>query len=310
MIPAQEGEVAGLMKRFRKPKRKKRDTGDRATEVATALNELSDAKQLLVMEAWKGIELEIEHGVKIEARSKKERNRFTRPKHPQMIDWLAGFGSDDVFYDVGANCGSLTLLAGALHRGRVRLVPIEPGYANFESLVRHLSLNEMFGSSIPIQAAVLDRTGLEPMNYWQSTGAGTSLHAVGEPVDQGGAEFMPVEAPLVPTYTMDDLISILELPEPTRVKIDVDGTEERVLLGARETLARGTIRDLVIEVVDHDRHGTRLEAVRALLDRAGYRLAETFEHSSGYVADHMFRRWGVDSESPRSASEDVAAVAP
>jgi FkbM family methyltransferase len=262
------------------------------TDLVDTLRSLSHAKQLDVIEAWPGAEFEIEHGLKITARSKKEMRRFTRPIHPSMVEWLSGFDAGDVFYDIGANCGSLTLLTGALHRHGVRLIPIEPGFANFESLVRHLSQNEMLGHAIPIQAALLDRTGLEPMNYWRRTEAGTSLHTVGEPVDADGREFTPAETQMMPTYRLDDLIGMMKLPAPTRMKIDVDGAERAVLGGAPKTLAGGTIRELAVEVTEKDRQRSRLNAVRTLLESADYQLAQTFKHGDepGFVADYLFRR--------------------
>ncbi len=191
-----------------------------------------------------------------------------------------------------------------MHRDGVRIVAIEPGYANFESLARNLSDNRMLGFVIPLQVALLDGTRLEPINYYRSTGAGTSLHAVGPPLDHEGNEFTPVETQMVPAYALDDLIGALRLPEPTHVKIDVDGTEEPLLEGATKTLASGTVKELLVEIVDHDRAGTRLSSVQRLFERHGYGLAETFSHhaddSKSFVADHLFRRKSPAEPASRS----------
>jgi len=259
-----------------------------------ALNKLSPNKQVNVYEQWPGPQFTLDHGVTVTARSTKERRRFVRPIDAPMLEWLGGLAAGDVFYDVGANCGSLTLAAGAMHGDGVKIVAIEPGYANFESLARNLSHNGMLGFVVPLQVALLDRTGLEPINYYRSTAAGTSLHAVGRPLDHEDNEFTPVETQMVPAYALDDLIDLLKLPEPTHVKVDVDGTEGPLLLGATKTLARGAIEELLVEIVDHDRAGTRLSGVRTLLERHGYEPEETFRHnaedSESFVADHLFRR--------------------
>jgi FkbM family methyltransferase len=151
----------------------------------------------------------------------------------------------------------------------------------------------MLGFVIPLQIALLDRTGLEPINYYKSTAAGTSLHSVGRAVDHEDNEFKPVETQIVPAYRLDDLVEVLKLPEPTHVTIDVDGTEGPLLQGATGILARGSIRELLVEIVDHDRAGTRLASVRSLLESHGYERAETFRHheedSASFVADHLFR---------------------
>jgi len=208
-----------------------------------------------------------------------------------MLRWIGSFEPDDVFYDIGANVGGVTFTVAGLHANGLRMVAIEPSFSSFEALARNLSLNGLLGSTIPLQVALLDQTGLQPLNY-RSTAAGVSLHAVGAAVDHEGAEFTPVEVQLVPTYRLDDLIETLGLPEPTVVKIDVDGYEELVLRGAINTLTAGSIRELNVEVVDHDRAGTRLRAITELLGGAGYEAAGAFRHGpeDGFVADHLFRR--------------------
>ncbi len=275
-------------------------------DLVDALKALSEKKQIAVCEAWQGPELKLAHGVTVTARSKKERRRFVRPVDDEVLEWFASFGDGDVFYDVGANCGSLTLAAAGMHRDSITIVAIEPGYANFESLVRNLSRNDMLGFVIPLQIALLQRTGVEPINYYRSAAAGTSLHAVGRPVDHEDNEFEPVETQMVPAFSLDDAIEQLKLPDPTRVKIDVDGTEGPLLEGASRTLARGVISELLVEIVDHDRSGTRLAAATALMERHGYELAETFSHHVGdnksFVADHLFRRSDAAGERPTGPS--------
>jgi hypothetical protein len=98
----------------------------------------------------------------------------------------------------------------------------------------------------------------------------------------------------MPAYTLDDLVAVLKLPLPTRMKIDVDGHEGPLLRGAVETLTRGSINELAIEIVDHDRQGTRLDAVKDLMRRSGYELVDAFRHGgeASFVSDHLFRRRG------------------
>lgn len=265
-------------------------------EVLEALRRLSTKKQLEAAEQWHGVETKLANGTVVTTRAKKEQRRFTRPIEADMLRWLEGLAAGDVLYDIGANCGSLTLAAGAMHGSGIKIVAVEPGYANFESMVRNLSRNDMLGFVVPLQVALLDRTRLEPINYNVGTAAGLSLHAVGRPVNHLGEEFTAVETQMVLAYAIDDLLDIHGLPAPTHVKIDVDGVEGPLLEGATRTLASGSIEELLVEVVDHDRAGTRIAAIKTNLERHGYELAETFRHHAddrqSFVADHLFRKRG------------------
>jgi FkbM family methyltransferase len=259
-----------------------------------AIAELSPPKQLAVYEALALPEVELGEGITVTARSRKEFRRLGRGIDATRLGWLGGLSAGDVLYDVGANCGSLTLAAAAMHGPDVRIVAVEPGYANFESLARNLSCNDMLGFVIPLQVALLDRSGLAPMRYHTATAAGRYRHAVGRHLDFLDDEFTPVATQTVPVFSLDSLLDLLGLPEPTHVKIGVDGTEERVLEGAVATLAGGAVSQLMIEIIDHDEAHSRLASVQRLLDGHGYELAETFWHhpeaERRYVADHLFTR--------------------
>jgi FkbM family methyltransferase len=264
-------------------------------QVIEAFQALTPSKQGLVLERiGAGLVGETPDGLRVTGRNRKELRRFTREKDHYIIDWMRRFEPGDVFYDIGANCGGLTLTAGAMHGERVRIVAIEPSFGSFESLARNLSANGMLRFVVPLQVALLDRTGLETM-FYRSTAAGTSQHGFGAPLGHMDEPFDAAECQFVPVFKLDDLIPMLQLPAPTRVKIDVDGYEGKLLQGCSNTLSAGTIRDLIVEVVNHDHQETRLTEVRALLSSHGYELVQGFHHAAPsdgdlQVADYLFQR--------------------
>jgi hypothetical protein len=86
---------------------------------------LSPLKQITMHERMPRPEITLDNGVKVTAFSKKELSRFTRPIDAEVLDWLGGMAPGDTFYDIGANCGSLTLATASIHGRDIRIVAIE-----------------------------------------------------------------------------------------------------------------------------------------------------------------------------------------
>src|SRR6266516_5803368 len=105
-------------------------------DVLAALLTLTPNKQARVFENWPGISAKTPEGLEVTAKSRKELKRFTNPKDASMLGWIRSFEAGEVFYDIGANVGGVTLAAAGIHGDRIRIVAIEPSYASFESLAR------------------------------------------------------------------------------------------------------------------------------------------------------------------------------
>jgi hypothetical protein len=95
--------------------------------------------------------------------------------------------------------------------------------------------------------AVADRAVAAPlhMRHTLCGGAGSSF---GEPIGEFGERFTPVFQQAAVGVPIDELIERFGLPFPNRLKIDVDGAEERVIGGATRTLCDPRLRSVVIEL--------------------------------------------------------------
>lgn len=156
---------------------------------------------------------------------------------------------DDVVFDIGANVGYYTLLAARrAYNGTV--VAFEPCPRNRAYLERHIELNDL---EVNIRSeAVADEDG----TAWLDQGAGKAQGTLAVAGDL-----------LVTTVALDHLCATGDLPEPTVLKIDVEGAELRVLEGARALLASARPRILL------EMHNTAMEqACPALLRDYGYEL--------------------------------------
>jgi FkbM family methyltransferase len=237
---------------------------------------------------------EREDGVRFSLRSVTEFNRFSKskPADEPMVDWIRGFAPGDVFYDIGANTGALSLLAGMAHGGRVPVFAFEPAFDNFEALVRNVLANGLEASVTALQVALFDRTGLSPF-YYHRRGAGSALHSVGEPLDFLRRPFEAVAVQQVMAFTLDDLVRTFKLPRPTRIKLDVDGFENKVLLGAREVLTSGPC-EIVVELVQRDADDLHAEGVVAWLTGIGFEQVSSVERREPgtfpRAIDALFRR--------------------
>lgn len=262
------------------------------------ISALTAKKQILAIESLQCAFVDATpEGRTVTAGSRREISRFAAPLAPEILAWLQSFRSDDVFYDIGANCGGVVLRARGLHGDRLRVVAVEPGAANFASLARNVLHRPSETPVIALQAALMDTTGLRCLYYNRDTDSGSALHAIGEARDYRGEAFAPAAAQLVPVYALDDLIRLFDLPLPTRVKIDVDGHEVDVLRGARQTLSSASIEDVLVEIVNHDSRDSRLNAARQLLEAEGFVLHAVVQHAAPTIADYLFTRRGAGRRS-------------
>lgn len=88
---------------------------------------------------------------------------------------------------------------------------------------------------------------MEVLNY-DNLIPGGALHALGEPIDYKGDVFAPVLKQHVLAYRMDDLIEQFDMPIPNHIKLDVDGTELKVLIGAQATLQNEEVKSVLLEL--------------------------------------------------------------
>jgi FkbM family methyltransferase len=176
----------------------------------------------------------------------------------------------DVFYDVGANVGVVSMLAarranaGAAGQGGVEIHAFEPEPRNFAQLSKNLEKNAVRRVR-PHKLALGATTGTATLFVAGEVGSG--FHSL---VPGANAENVKVE---IEIDTAANVAARLGHP-PTVIKIDVEGAETDVIAGLIPLLDRGSPRELFIEV-----HPPKIEAAgkstedvtRPLLSR-GYEL--------------------------------------
>lgn len=207
----------------------------------------------------------------------------------------------DSFVDIGTHVGYFSMLAAALVGPEGTVISFEPELRNFHQLIDHIDLNG-FGNVAPINAAVGASTGKAEFHINGDNDGGHALWEVGlHPFNQKSRT-----APLTRTVDLVSLDSFLRDlgVSPRVVKIDVEGAEHSVLLGARETLTLRPIPFIVAEInrFGLEKMGTTEQAIRRYMTDLGYetyafdpeggrivRLGEADFVESDYVFNLVFR---------------------
>ena len=139
--------------------------------------------------------------------------------------------SDDLFLDVGANIGSYTVIgAGAVG---ARAISVEPIPSTYSSLELNVILNGL------TKRVDLHRVGLS------SERSELRFTADQDTVNHVMADGEVGPSIRVPVICMDELLAG-SLPKV--IKIDVEGHEKSVLLGARNTLSDPGVAAVVMEI--------------------------------------------------------------
>lgn len=159
--------------------------------------------------------------------------------------------ADDVFYDIGANVGSYTLLASGVCKSKS--VTVEPVGSTFAILKANIGLNQLEQQVSLINAAA----GAIPGTVTFTSDKDATNHAV-------AANETGVSGTInVPVITID---SLAEKGAPALIKIDVEGYETEALKGMHYTLSQPSLKAIIIELNGSgDRYGFDEKKIHELL---------------------------------------------
>ena len=195
--------------------------------------------------------------------------------------WIKTFTENDIFYDIGANIGLYSIMAAKFLQANVYAVEID--LMNTRMLYENISMNRC-QEKITVLPFGLDSSSHQEKLFLKTMSYGDALHNLREPnamvIDPSGIQIN------VPVFRLDDVIEILGLPSPTKLKIDVDGVDFDVLKGSADALK--TVTSLVIEYMPSS--DTRNEIHNFLSDHGlTFDFDSIGEHSWGTV-DGFFSR--------------------
>lgn len=138
----------------------------------------------------------------------------------------------DVFYDVGANVGTYTILAASAVGART--VSFEPIPSTYSALVDNVRLNRVDELVRTLNVGVGSQSGEVKFSV--------EFDVMNHALASDDQTTQSISAPVV---TIDELASH---ESPTAVKIDVEGYESEVILGSLKTLSNKAVKAILIEL--------------------------------------------------------------
>lgn len=183
----------------------------------------------------------------------------------------------DVFYDIGANTGPITcLVADIIETGEV--LAFEPHSKTKQRLDENCQLLDNSDSVRTFEVALSDYNGI--------AGFRIPNDQIGE-----GTQHLEEEGDArVAVRRGDCFVTTQSLPTPTVIKIDVEGAEQKVLEGLRETVKAPGCRSIFCEVHLPDEryrsindYGGSPQELEQLLEDLGFAVSKILTRERVYV---------------------------
>ena len=190
---------------------------------------------------------------------------------PELLDFIDDIESNAVFYDIGASNGPFSIYAAM--KG-LEVVAIEPEAQNFALLeMNHFLNNQNIRHPIvSLNVAVSDNDDLGQV-FCAAYEGGGHMKILDKPVKvQEEQPFKPVHIQAVQKYCLDNLILKFGLRIPECIKIDVDGSEDKLLKGARNTLKNTALQKIFIEI---DNPETKNRRIVECICESGFQLKKS-----------------------------------
>jgi FkbM family methyltransferase len=172
---------------------------------------------------------------------------------------------NSIFWDIGANVGLYSIYAAKMNNCRV--YSFEPSVFNLELLARNIFINQLH-HKITIIPIALSNILSENIFRMSSTQWGGALSTFGLNIDQNGNDFNQIFEYKTIGLTMNQAVSLLNIPVPDFIKIDVDGIEHFILMGGDSILQN--VKGVLIEI--NDEFSEQSDISSKLLQEAGLSL--------------------------------------
>lgn len=237
--------------------------------IATRVGEL--VGEVIISGVMQRVKMVEHHGVTMSFTIPNRLNQFRADsftiKEPETLDWIDGLPRACTLWDVGANVGLYSVYVAK--KRECRVVAFEPSVFNLELLARNLFINGLQERVSLVPLALSDKLEQSQLRM-TTTEWGGALSSFGQNFGWDGQALDQIFSFPTLGISMDEGISLLRLPDPDFIKMDVDGIEHVILRGGTKVLAG--IQGILIEI--NEGFEEQAKESERLLRRAGLKLKE------------------------------------
>ena len=154
---------------------------------------------------------------------------------------------EDIFFDIGANIGSYSLLAGGVSNSSV--IALEPVSHTFSKLQENIGVNNLFEKVKCLQYGA--GSSISQGTITKDYGCQNKIISASQ-IDSQNSRLSEANSELINITTIDELSKLYGFP--TAIKIDVEGYEDFAFEGASQTLNSDILSLIIIETVSDSLH--------------------------------------------------------
>ena len=154
-------------------------------------------------------------------------------KEPELINWLEINNNKEkqILWDIGSNVGAYSLVAATMG---YKVLSFEPAYQNYFKLHENISLNKLDEQIEAFCISFGDKLQTGNFNIFETSfGSSKGNYNADNYYQVNRADYFQNLKKICQkktlVFSIDSFIKIFNLPEPSLIKIDVDGGEFEIL---------------------------------------------------------------------------------
>lgn len=204
-------------------------------------------------------------------------------EEPMIIEFLNNINHKDIFVDIGSNVGIYSVPAAYFAK---KVYTFEMDLNNSQLLFENLYLNSLLEKAVVFPTALSKNLVIEKV-FYRSFSKGDALHNIGSPSPELKGNFEGFKHNSL-MFSYDFLIEKFNLERANKIKIDVDGSELKVIQGIQQNL--DFFKEIYIEINDDIEEN---KAIYELLEKSNFyifKIEKNKNKSHGNISMVYFKK--------------------